>query len=306
MYPVYKLIRSVNRQYPNNGFINAVSVDEETYADAIIPEDLKDIINECLQEIYKDVALEEIFSFPTVAGQNQYVLPDDCDLRDIVEVTRTGGPGFGHPPIGFIKPIEEIVNGGGRPHPDEDDIEPSPEPEPEPGPEPRPDPIPPMPPYPDPHYGGPYPGWVPNRYWGRRLSRRLVFARDAESLTGDRYFNAWNNKRIGISPTPTNNFEIITLYYKKRPKTIEYMDDPIQIKDEYMPILKYRVCMELAKSGSHPDIDMYNIFALEYNNLLTKAKREKDADKPYYDHVKDNDRPSAYYRRGPRRRWSMW
>ena len=91
MYPAYKLIRSVNRQYPNNGFINAVSVDEESYAGMIIPEDFKDIINECLQEIYKDVALEEIFSFPTVAGQNQYVLPDDCDLRDIVEVTRTGG-----------------------------------------------------------------------------------------------------------------------------------------------------------------------------------------------------------------------
>lgn len=280
MYPVYKLIRAVNRQYPNNGFINAVSVDEETYAGAIIPEDLKDIINECLQEIYKEVALEEIFSFPTVAGQNQYVLPDDCDLRDVVEVTRTGGRGFGHPPLGFIKPIEEIVEGEGT--------------------------VPPPPPYPDPHYGGPYPGWVPNRYWGRRLSRRLVFARDAEALTGDRYFNAWNNKRIGISPTPTNNFEIITLYYKKRPKMVEFMDDEIQIKDEYMPILRYRVCMELAKSGSHPDIDMYNVFALEFNNLLTKAKREKDADKPYYDHVKDNERPSAYYRRGPRRRWSMW
>jgi len=274
MYPAYKLIRSVNRQYPNNGFIDAVNVDEETYEDVIIPEDFRDIINDCLLEIYRDVALEEIFSFPTVVGQNQYALPDDCDLRDVEEVVRVGGPHPVHPP--FIKPIEEIIEGSSGDNP---------------------------PPPPPPDYHGPYPGWVPNRFWARQHGKRLVWARDAECLTGDRYFNAWNNKRIGISPTPVTNFDTIILFYKKTPKTITYMDDEIQIKDEYMPILKYRVCMELARSGSHPDIDMYNVFATEYNNLLMKAKREKDADKPYYDHVKDNERPSTYYRRGPRARW---
>ena len=271
MYPAYKLIRSINRQYPNNGFINAVSVDEETYADTIIPEDFRDIINECLFEIYKDIAVEEVFSFPTVPGQNQYVLPEDCDLRDVCEVTRTGGLAH-HPPVGPVAPIEVIVEGE-------------------------------MPPPPPPPYPAPYPGWVPNKFWHSRYSRRLVFARDAEELTGDRYFNAWNNKRIGISPTPVNNFDVITIYYKKTPKTIVYMDDEIQIKEEYMPILKYRVLMELAKSGSNPDIDLYNVFANDFNNLLMEAKREKDSDKPFYDHVKDNERPSTYYRRGPRRRW---
>ena len=282
MYPAYKLIRSINRQYPNNGFINAVSVDEETYRyddqgdplpeerRDIIDEDVRDIINECLFEIYKDVAIEEVFSFPTVPGQNQYALPDDCDLRDVVEVTRTGGWGD-FMPVGYVKPIEEIVEGELPP--------------PDPPPE-----------------HGPYPGWVPNFYWRRRYTRRLVWARDAEELTGDRYFNAWSNKRIGICPTPANNREIITIYYKKTPKTIMYMDDDIQIKDKYMPILKYRVLMEFAKSGSHPDIDLYNTFALDFNNLLMEAKRDKDADKPYYDHVKDNDRPSAYFRRRPFRR----
>lgn len=277
MYPAYKLIRSINRTYPNNGFINAVDVNEETYEGMIIDEDFRDIINECLQEVYKDVAIEEEFSFPTVPGQNQYVLPDDCDLRDVVEVTRTGGPGFNHPPLGFIPPIETIVEGT----------------------------PPPPPPPPDPKYGGPYYGWVPNRFWGRRYSRRLVWARDAEELTGDRYFNAWNFKRIGIYPTPLNNFETITIYYKKLPKEIVYMDDEIQIKDEFMPALKYRILMELAKSGSNPDIDMYNVFALEFNNLITEAKREKDADQPYYHHIKDNMRPSDFYRRRPWRgvRW---
>ena len=94
-YPVYKLIRAVNRQYPNNGFINYVDVREDMYKsddpekDGVIDEDLRDLINEAIQEVYKDVAIDEVYSFPTVPGQNQYVLPDDCDLRDIQEVTRT-------------------------------------------------------------------------------------------------------------------------------------------------------------------------------------------------------------------------
>lgn len=155
--------------------------------------------------------------------------------------------------------------------------------------------------------GGPfYPGWVPNHYWGHGRTRRLVWARDAEELTGDRYFNAWDNKRIGISPTPRTNKEVITIYYKKKPREVLYMDDEIQIKDKFMPVLKYALCMKLAMSGSNPDIDMYNVFATQYNNLLMEAKRDKDSDQPYYQHVKDNDRPSAYYRRGPRRRGARW
>lgn len=94
-YPVYKLIRAVNRQYPNNGFINYVDVREDMYdsddpdKNKIIDEDLRDLINEAIQETYINIAVDEVYSFPTVPGQNQYVLPDDCDLRDIQEVTRT-------------------------------------------------------------------------------------------------------------------------------------------------------------------------------------------------------------------------
>lgn len=154
--------------------------------------------------------------------------------------------------------------------------------------------------------GGPfYPGWMPHAFYGNGRARRLVWARDAEELTGDRYYNAWDNKRIGIYPTPMTPFEVITIYYKKKPKEVLYMDDDLQIKDKFMPILKYRVCMELAMSGSHPDIDLYNVFARQYNELLLEARRDKDADQPYYQHVKDNARPSDFYRRRPWRgvRW---
>lgn len=156
------------------------------------------------------------------------------------------------------------------------------------------------------HPGGPfYPGWVPNHpiYGGR--TKRLVWARDAEELTGDRYYNAWDNKRIGIYPTPRTNKEYITIYYKKKPQEMLYMDDDLQVKDKFIPILKYAVCMKLAMSGSNPDIDMYNVFAQQYNNLLLEAKRDKDSDQPYYQHIKDNMRPADFYRRRPWRgvRW---
>lgn len=87
MYPVYKLIRAINRQYPNNGFISAVDVTEELN-EGLIPEDFRDILNECIQDVYKDVAVDEVWSFPTVPGQKEYSLPEDCDLRDIQEVVR--------------------------------------------------------------------------------------------------------------------------------------------------------------------------------------------------------------------------
>ena len=112
-YPIYKLLRAVNRQYPNNGFINYVDVREDTYDD-MIDEDLRDLINETIQEVYIDVALDEVYSFPTVPGQNQYVLPEDCDLRDIQEVTRTF--------VGIRGPLPTPPRPGPGPEPEPFDV----------------------------------------------------------------------------------------------------------------------------------------------------------------------------------------
>lgn len=116
-YPVYKLLRAVNRQYPNNGFINYVDVRDDMYdtddpeTNKIIDEDLRDLINETLQETYINVARDEVFSFPTVPGQREYVLPDDCDLRDIQEVTRTfrGNRGPWVPPPSGLTRIYSVT-----------------------------------------------------------------------------------------------------------------------------------------------------------------------------------------------------
>ena len=310
MYQVYKLVRMINATYPNNGFINAIDVDIDTE----LSEDLIDVINEALHESYKEVELDEVYTFRTIPFQAEYSLPEDCDMSQIQEVTRS----FPYPHWHFRKKaiihdlddeeadftigtedeneepgftiggeesssnnssqIEEKVNyyDGGL--------------------------------YSSEHYkelpegvGEHYYHQTPrcNPHIGR--ARRLVFARDAECLTGDRYYNAWESGRIGISPTPKTGREVITVYYKKKPQDIRTMDDDIQIKDKFIPILKYNVCAKLAMMGNNPDIDMYNIFTRQYNELLLEARRQKDSDLPFYPHTKDNDRPSTYYRRRPRR-----
>ena len=278
MYQVYKLVRMINATYPNNGFINALDVDVNTE----ISEDLIDVINEALHETYKEVELDEVYSFQTIPGQGEYSLPEDCDMSQIQEVTRS----FGASPHRFehIKPIEEIVEGstnkeekvnyydGGL--------------------------------YSEEHYKK-LPEGVGVHYYGHvnkanphiGNSIRLVFARDAESLTGHRYYNAWESKRIGIHPVPRTRGEVITIYYKKKPRDILTMEDDIEIKDKYISILKYNVCAKLAMMGNNPDIDMYNVFTRQYNDLLLEARREKDSDLPFYPHTKDNERPSTYYRR---------
>lgn len=318
MYQVYKLVRAINRTYPNNGVLNRVAIDENS----VLDEDIRDLINEAIHESYKEMELDEVYSFPTISHQNEYALPEDCDTSQIQEVTRTFSSRGGIR-IHGVKPIEDIV------YPDT-----TPGTTPGTGPDYTPDTTPPdfgsspaPVPTPDlptersahisdnPYYNGGiyssdhyakeenefYLGWLPNHY-NKGITRRLVWARDAEELTGDRYFNAWGTDRIGIYPTPTNNEEIITIYYKKKPADILYMSDDIQLKDKFMPILKYAVCMKLAMLGSNPDINMYNVFANKYDELVLEAKREKDSDMPYYQHVKDNDRPSAFLRRRSSRR----
>lgn len=44
-------------------------------------------INETMKKIYKDLALQEQYSFTTRAGQEQYVLPEDCSIEMIKSVT---------------------------------------------------------------------------------------------------------------------------------------------------------------------------------------------------------------------------
>lgn len=65
-----QLLTDIERRYPN------------TYAE----EDKISWINDTMKEIYKDLAIQEFYSFNTIKGQNLYSLPDDCSIDNIKNV----------------------------------------------------------------------------------------------------------------------------------------------------------------------------------------------------------------------------
>lgn len=65
-----QLIRDIDIRYPN------------TYSD----QDKINWINDSMKKIYKDLALQEFYSFTTIKGQNLYLLPEDCSIDNIKSV----------------------------------------------------------------------------------------------------------------------------------------------------------------------------------------------------------------------------
>lgn len=49
-------------------------------------------INETMKKIYKDIALQDCYSFITSAGQNIYSLPENCSIDMITSVTISSNP----------------------------------------------------------------------------------------------------------------------------------------------------------------------------------------------------------------------
>ena len=49
-------------------------------------------INETMKKIYKDIALQDCYSFITSAGQNVYSLPENCSIDMITSVTMSSNP----------------------------------------------------------------------------------------------------------------------------------------------------------------------------------------------------------------------
>lgn len=136
------------------------------------------------------------------------------------------------------------------------------------------------------------------REYGKNINIRLRWARDAETLDGNRYFNAYGNM-LGLSPVPTKDGEKITVFFKKTPMPVKTKDDPVEVKDEYIDLLVYSVVADLASSGSNPDIEIANNYTLKYNTLLQDAITRRYNEHPFYPKIKDNKRPAlSFLRRG--------
>lgn len=87
MMTCYDLLRRFNTEYPNNGFIYDPEVTSETQVDPAII----DYANSALMKLDKVALLDELYEIPTIAGQNMYELPLDCELSNVVEVSRQYG-----------------------------------------------------------------------------------------------------------------------------------------------------------------------------------------------------------------------
>ena len=87
MITAYQLAQKCNMHYPNNGFIYEPYIDHETD----LQQGFIDLINSSLARANNIILLDEIYEFPTIAGQAIYELPVNCEQRNIMEVTREYG-----------------------------------------------------------------------------------------------------------------------------------------------------------------------------------------------------------------------
>lgn len=87
MITTYQLMQRINTEYPNNGFV----YDPEIKYSTEIQQSFIDYINSALNRIDPSVFFDEIYEFPTIAGQSIYELPINCELGNIEEVTRACG-----------------------------------------------------------------------------------------------------------------------------------------------------------------------------------------------------------------------
>lgn len=196
--------------------------DPEIKHDSRVEQGFIDYINSALLRMEKSVLLDEIYEFPTIAGQSVYELPLNCELENIEEVTRMCG----------------------------------------------------------------------------MTSVRLRWARDSERMFGMRYFNGYGNT-IGLYPVPTQDGDKVTIFFKRTPRPVKTVDDPIEIQDKWIDLLVYSVVADMASGGSNPDTEIANNYIARYNALLQEAKIGKSTRQPYYPRTKDNKRPPlSVLRRG--------
>ena len=87
MQTVYQILNRLNTEYPNNGFIYGGEVTPNPNVD----QGVIDYMNSALLRLDKVALLDELYEFPTIAGQTMYELPLDCEMANIMEVSREHG-----------------------------------------------------------------------------------------------------------------------------------------------------------------------------------------------------------------------
>ena len=113
-----------------------------------------------------------------------------------------------------------------------------------------------------------------------------VLAYGNYDLGDDVYFDFLDGK-IGFYPTPTTTGLQIFINFYKTPATYTATTDVIELEDDWLDILKFSLMRTIAMSGNNPDIELANMYGVEYNNLMSSILHDKHERKPYYPVTKD-------------------
>ncbi|MDR0931376.1 MAG: hypothetical protein LBM38_06545 [Clostridiales bacterium] len=112
------------------------------------------------------------------------------------------------------------------------------------------------------------------QYSGRDISDVLVpftYAKHAEGV-------------ITIYPVPNKDGEMY-IYYKKRPKKVNDNDDMLEVRDEFLELIKSSVFCIIAKANG--ETDLANNYSSDYNSALNEAKGKYKRYSGAYPLVKD-------------------
>lgn len=109
-----------------------------------------------------------------------------------------------------------------------------------------------------------------------------------EELSGCRYFDALNGL-IGLYPAPEASGWNVRLIYRKRPALLSTSNPSASpdLKPDWHRILVYGAIVEIAGSGSNPDITTANNFAIKYNELMREIKQSRYEAAPKYPRTRD-------------------
>lgn len=114
------------------------------------------------------------------------------------------------------------------------------------------------------------------------IFQEYTYANENEELTGFRYYDALEGL-IGIYPTPIISGHKIVLKFKIRPALMDVnnLSAKPDLNEDWHRIFIYATIMEIAGSGSNPDISTANNYTLKYNELMSRIKLAKYNNKPY-------------------------
>lgn len=103
-----------------------------------------------------------------------------------------------------------------------------------------------------------------------------------ENMSGYKYFDAFNGL-IGLYPMPDTAGWSIRLIFRKRPALMDstVLTTTPELSEDWHRILVYAAIVEIAGSGSNPDVATVNNFTAKYNELMGQILLAKYNNKPY-------------------------